>query len=100
VVHAEIGLDPASMIVWMGLMILGLIFIGLALRDEGRDEKPGDGSVRRIPDPRELPLKHVRDAIRPPRPARPHPPANAAGVAPHHRRPRPYRGPHGPHIVK
>ena len=91
------------MIIWFGLMMLGMIFIGLALRDERRVEhQSGDPSVRRIPDPRELPLKQVRDALRPPRPVRPvaSDTESRPGSAPAHRRRHTPRGPHGPHLVK
>jgi hypothetical protein len=90
-------MDGASMIIWFGLLMLGALFIGLALRDEGRIDKKEDESIRQIRDVSNLPLNHVREALRPPPPARPAPTDRPRTSSPHPHRP---RHPSGPRLVR
>jgi hypothetical protein len=90
-------MDAASMIIWFGLFMLGALFIGLALRDEGRIEKQEDESVRQIRDVSNLPLNHVREALRPRPTPRATPTERPRTVSPHAHRP---RHPEGPRLVR
>lgn len=93
---AHVGMDAASMLIWFGMFAIGILFIGWALRDEGRTEKQADeldGSVRQIRDVSNLPLNHVREALRP----RPTPTARPRSTPEHRTRP---RHPDGPRLVR
>jgi len=57
------------MILWFVLSLVGMLFIALALRDDRRKEENEDGSVPNLQDLRDLPLRNVREAIKP-KPAR------------------------------
>jgi hypothetical protein len=54
-------------LIWFGLFFLGLLFIANALRSDGRD-RPKDDSITDLDKVRNLPLRHVKEAIyrRPP----------------------------------
>lgn len=82
-----VGGDSFWMLIWFGLLVLGILFIAVALRDDRKGEK--DDSIRNLQDLRDLPLRNVREAIRP-KPA-PRIPDPADGP-----RPRAVRGPRGP----
>jgi hypothetical protein len=86
-------MDAASMIIWFGLFMIGALFIGLALRDEGKIDKQEDESIRQIRDVSNLPLNHVREALR----QRPAPSERPRTPSPHPHRP---RQPHGPRLVR
>lgn len=64
---AVTGGDSPYVLIWFFLFIFGILFIALALRGDQKTEQTDD-SVRALDDQRALPLKCVRDALRPPRP--------------------------------
>ncbi|MGH2579797.1 MAG: hypothetical protein ACRDGP_02980 [Actinomycetota bacterium] len=82
-----VGGDSPWMLIWFGLFVLGIVFIAIALRDDRKGQK--DDSIRDLQDLRDLPLRNVREAIRPkPAPRTPDPTDGP--------RPRAARGPRGP----
>jgi len=82
-----VGGDSPWMLIWFGLFVLGIVFIAMALRDDHKGEK--DDSIRNLQDLRDLPLRNVRDAIRPK-------PAGRSPASMDGPRPRAIRGPRGP----
>ena len=59
--------DTPLVLIWFGLFFLGLLFIANALRSDARN-RPKDESVTDLDKVRNLPLRHVKEAInrRPP----------------------------------
>lgn len=83
-----VGGDSPWMLIWLGLFVLGILFIAMALRDDRKGQK--DDSIPDLQDLRDLPWRNdVRNAIRPKPAARS--PASTDGP-----RPRAVRGPRGP----
>lgn len=82
-----IGGDSPWVLIWFGLLVLGIVFIAMALRDDHKGQK--DDSIRNLQDLRDLPLRHVHEAIRPKPASRTPDPADGP-------RPRAVRGPRGP----
>ena len=62
------GYSP-YLLIWFLLLIFGILFIALALRGDQKSQE--DDSIPNLEDLRNLPLRAVREAIRPPRPAKP-----------------------------
>jgi hypothetical protein len=58
-----VGGETPLVLIWFGLFFLGLLFIARALRDDGRGREKDD-SITDLDKVRNLPLRHVKEAIR------------------------------------
>ena len=54
------------LLIWFVLFLVGFLFIAVALKGDKKSQE--DDSIPNLEDVRSLPLRAVREAIRPPRP--------------------------------
>lgn len=73
--------DTPWVFLWFGMLMAGVMFIAMALKDENR-HKEQDDSVRDLQELRDLPLRAVREALRPPRPPKQSPDPSRPRSAP------------------